>query len=284
MAASAQIAVMSPTYSKKKGDRNLNQSINIRSNKKAMHPNQRKQSEKQEPQMMDDFVSKDNNSESDVSLYLPSMRSEVQSVHSAKPKREVLACNLRIDTTMKQFERQGGRQMFEENLATSLGISMSSVQVTGMREGSVILDYNLIVDKNSKMSIDELKAMQSEKMKAGAIDVGGPVLSFSSTLPTPTPTPDEKPSNKKTIEHVPSESFSESENEIPEPVIEAPRKKQQPPEPEHKSTINEFENLSNEFSDPEEESEESSDEEESDASSEDEETKREMARRNRKKQ
>lgn len=33
------MAVMSPTYSKKKGDRNLNNSINIRSNKKAMHPN-----------------------------------------------------------------------------------------------------------------------------------------------------------------------------------------------------------------------------------------------------
>ena len=42
---------MSPTnFSKKKGDRNLNQSINIRSNKKAMHPaNTRKQSEKYEP-------------------------------------------------------------------------------------------------------------------------------------------------------------------------------------------------------------------------------------------
>jgi len=43
------MAVMSPTYGKKKGDRNLNNSINIRSNKKAMNPaNQRKQSEKQE--------------------------------------------------------------------------------------------------------------------------------------------------------------------------------------------------------------------------------------------
>ena len=99
------MAVMSPTnYSKKKGDRNLNQSINIRSNKKAMHPNTRKQSEKYEPQQQEDMNTPD--SESDVSLDLPSMRSEVS---TAKPKAEVLACNLRIDTTMKAFERQGGR-------------------------------------------------------------------------------------------------------------------------------------------------------------------------------
>jgi hypothetical protein len=38
-AMAANPAVMSPTYSKKKEGRNLNQSINIRSNKKAMHPN-----------------------------------------------------------------------------------------------------------------------------------------------------------------------------------------------------------------------------------------------------
>lgn len=159
MAAASAMAVMSPTYSKKKGDRDrgLNQSINIRSNKKAMHPNQRKPSEKQE--IMEQEETPDNFSESDVSLDLPSMRSDVQSVHTPKPKREVLACNLRIDTTMKAFERQGGRQMFEENLAASLGISMSSVQVTGLREGSVIVDYNLVVEKNSKMSVNELKAL-----------------------------------------------------------------------------------------------------------------------------
>ena len=219
-----------------------------------------------------------------MSLDLPSMRSEVSTKKStAKPKQEVLACNLRIDTTMKAFERQGGRQMFEENLASSLGISMSSVQVTGMREGSVILDYNLIVDKNSKMSIDELKSLQNDKMKSGAIDVGGPVMSFTSTVPTSGS--DEPKSNKRVAEPTPIEleSPSESENEIEDVEISEPsvRKKQQPPEVEPKITENEFDNLSNEFSD-EQESEESSEEEESESSSEDEDTKRENARRNRK--
>jgi hypothetical protein len=151
------------------------------------------------------------------------MRSEVS---TAKPKREVLACNLRIDTTMKAFERQGGRQMFEENLANSLGISMSQVQVTGMREGSVILDYNIVVEKNSKISVDDLKSLQNEKMKAGAIDVGGPVLSFSSTVPTSGS--DEPKSNKRIAEPIPTESSFGSENEIEDVEISEPsaRKKQ----------------------------------------------------------
>jgi hypothetical protein len=106
-------------------------------------------------------------------------------------------------TTMKAFEQQGGRQMFEENLADSLGISMSSVQVTGLREGSVIVDYNLIVDKDSKMSLSELKSLQNKKMKSGAIDVGGPVMSFTSTIPTSGS--DESKSNIREVEATPIE-------------------------------------------------------------------------------
>ena len=128
--------------------------------------------------------------------------------------------------------------MFEENLAASLGISMSSVQVTGLREGSVIVDYNLIVDKNSKMSIDELKSLQNEKMKSGAIEVGGPVLSFTSTLPTPTPTPDDDTRSKKSSKKLPepqplpTESEQESESEIFNQEEPSARKKQAPPEVE----------------------------------------------------
>ena len=124
--------------------------------------------------------------------------------------------------------------MFEENLAASLGISMSSVQVTGLREGSVIVDYNLIVDKNSKMSIDELKSLQNEKMKSGAIEVGGPVLSFTSTLPTPTPTPDDDTRSKKSSKKLPEPQPlpTESESEIFDQEEPSARKKQAPPEVE----------------------------------------------------
>ena len=33
------------------------------------------------------------------------------------------------------------------------------IEVTGVREGSVIVDYNLKVDKNSKISLNELKTL-----------------------------------------------------------------------------------------------------------------------------
>ena len=231
MAQAANMALMSPTNynSKKKTDgRNLNQSINIRSNKKAMNPNARKQSEKQEVQIEQTPTP---DSESDVSLDLPSMRSEIQ---QQKPKPQVIECNLRIDTTMKAFEKQGGSKKFEENLASGLGLNMSQVQVTGLRAGSVIVDYNLVVDKSSKISIDELKTLQNEKMKAGAIEVGGPVLSFSSTVPTSGSDEPHPKSNKRIAEPIPTESFSGSEHEIEDASVSEPsaRKKQQPPEPE----------------------------------------------------
>lgn len=38
-----------------------------------------------------------------------------------------------------------------------MGIDKNMVEVTGVREGSVIVDYNLKVDKNSKISIHDLK-------------------------------------------------------------------------------------------------------------------------------
>jgi len=88
-----------------------------------MHPNTRKQSEKYETPMQEDNTPYSDSD--DMSLDLPSMRSEKSHTPKPKAKPEVLACNLRIDTTMKAFEKQGGRQMFEENLAESLGISLS---------------------------------------------------------------------------------------------------------------------------------------------------------------
>jgi hypothetical protein len=48
-------------------------------------------------------------SESDVSLDLPSMRSEVTTPKPPPKKPEVIACNIRIDTNMKDFEKNGGR-------------------------------------------------------------------------------------------------------------------------------------------------------------------------------
>lgn len=58
----------------------------------------RKQSEKYETPFQENSNTPDSDSD-DVSLDLPSMRSE-QKTPKPKPKSEVIACNLRIDTTM----------------------------------------------------------------------------------------------------------------------------------------------------------------------------------------
>jgi len=50
------------------------------------------------------------------------------------------------------------------------------IEVTGVREGSVIVDYNLKVEKNSKISIAELKSLQDEKLKSGELNLGAPIL------------------------------------------------------------------------------------------------------------
>lgn len=50
------------------------------------------------------------------------------------------------------------------------------IEVTGVREGSVIVDYNLKVDKNSKISINDLKQLQAEKMRTGKLNLGAPIL------------------------------------------------------------------------------------------------------------
>jgi hypothetical protein len=64
-----------------------------------------------------------------------------------------------MDMTMGEFENQGGTKQFAKNLSDSLGIDKSMIEVTGVREGSVIVDYNLKVDKNSKITISELKSL-----------------------------------------------------------------------------------------------------------------------------
>jgi hypothetical protein len=41
-------------------------------------------------------------------------------------------------------------------MADSLGIDEKNVVITDIREGSVIIDYNLIVDENSFLSAEDL--------------------------------------------------------------------------------------------------------------------------------
>ena len=64
-----------------------------------------------------------------------------------KDEIDVLKCSVRLDTTMEEFESKGGEKMFVQNLAESIGIEKSNIKVTQIREGSVIVDYEISIVK-----------------------------------------------------------------------------------------------------------------------------------------
>jgi hypothetical protein len=65
-------------------------------------------------------------------------------------------------------------------MADSLGIDEKNVVITSIREGSVIIDYDLIVDENSFLSAEDLQTLADIMISSGAIDVGGDLLEFES--------------------------------------------------------------------------------------------------------
>ena len=90
-------------------------------------------------------------------------------------------CSVRIDTTMDNFQAWGGESTFEENMAKQIGVKQRYFDVQKYRVGSVIVDYDIISDKNNHLSIDEMKEKQDEALLAGQNDLlGGKILSFTS--------------------------------------------------------------------------------------------------------
>ena len=46
---------------------------------------------------------------------------------------EVINCTVKMDTTMRAFEQEGGKKMFEKNMARGLGVSKDNVRVKDVR-------------------------------------------------------------------------------------------------------------------------------------------------------
>ena len=61
-----------------------------------------------------------------------------------------------MDSTLDEFEQNGGEAAFVDNLAGSLGIKKSQVEVTGVKEGSVIVDYEITEDAETGISLSEI--------------------------------------------------------------------------------------------------------------------------------
>ena len=90
----------------------------------------------------------------------------------------MISQTVRIDTTLDDWTFYNRSADFVNNMATALGIDTSNVVITSIKEGSVIIDYNLIVDENSSLSADDLKTLSEIMISSGVIDLGGALLNF----------------------------------------------------------------------------------------------------------
>ena len=65
-------------------------------------------------------------------------------------------CQVTLDSTVEDFELNGGKETFIDNLTLYLGIDDIQIRVTSVREGSVIIDYEIIEDESNGMSLAEI--------------------------------------------------------------------------------------------------------------------------------
>ena len=63
---------------------------------------------------------------------------------------------------MGSFETYGGDDKFEKTISDEMGVESKYIEVLGKRSGSVIVDYDIISDKNSLLSIDDMKKKLDE--------------------------------------------------------------------------------------------------------------------------
>jgi hypothetical protein len=57
---------------------------------------------------------------------------------------DVIQTNVRLNWTLNGFKENGGTNKFKENLAESLGIKQTFIQILSVREGSVIVDFQIV--------------------------------------------------------------------------------------------------------------------------------------------
>lgn len=93
--------------------------------------------------------------------------------------KEVIECSIRLDTTLAEFESTGGQSGFISTLSTGMGIDTSFIEITDVREGSVIIDYNIQTDANQLFTLEELKDKQKAAFESGSLNFGTEVLDFT---------------------------------------------------------------------------------------------------------
>lgn len=59
---------------------------------------------------------------------------------------------VRMEWTMNEFFSNGGTTKFVDRVAGSLGIHASTIKVVSVYEGSVVLNYDIVVDSDNAVA------------------------------------------------------------------------------------------------------------------------------------
>lgn len=68
--------------------------------------------------------------------------------------RDAIQTRVRMEWSMKEFFDAGGTTTFVDRLCGSLGIHASTVKVIGAKDGSVVVDYEILPSADEPMSIE----------------------------------------------------------------------------------------------------------------------------------
>ena len=81
---------------------------------------------------------------------------------------------------MNEFFADGGTTTFVDRLTASLGIHASQVKIVSVYEGSLVVNYE--VEPEEGQTLESLEQQQTEAFASGTIDLGAPVLEFTSVV------------------------------------------------------------------------------------------------------
>lgn len=93
----------------------------------------------------------------------------------------VILTNVRMNWTLSQFYKNGGTTVFTNNLASSLDIKPSFVKILSVKQGSVIVDFQIYKAADDKKfdqsgGLEAVKTKLYSKIQDQTIWLGAPIL------------------------------------------------------------------------------------------------------------
>ena len=94
---------------------------------------------------------------------------------------DVIQTNVRLNWTLNGFKQNGGTNKFKENLADSLGIQQTFIQILSVREGSVIVDFQIVQAEEDPTflkqgGLSQVKNNLYQKIETQKLWLGAPIL------------------------------------------------------------------------------------------------------------